>query len=320
MPSAATADKATLSQQPTKLPQKPKLGEAFTPWRKLWGIYWPDVVGQRKDLKDGPKRLYERLVRRAGENATCWPEFDTLAAYLGKSEKTVRKDAKVLADHGLIRWKTRDGRRSNTYEFLWDASFDAEFERKHITAQLNGNPKPSTASERKDPADLSAPRVPGNLGKESSTRNSIHTPDCSGIESRPQKAGQPEQGCIPTPKDTKPEEHRPDPFEEFCGIFIAAVVALAERDVLRARAKWAQLDRREHSAILADLLQRIRLGYWSGPEHMPTPLNCLCGQYWRRRAGPRLLKKPTRREQQLAEGVERFLRNEREKATGAGAL
>lgn len=36
-------------------------GETFTPFRKLWGIYWPDVVGRRKGLSDGRKRLYERF-------------------------------------------------------------------------------------------------------------------------------------------------------------------------------------------------------------------------------------------------------------------
>jgi Helix-turn-helix domain len=144
------------------VPNKPRLGERFTPFRKLRDIYWPDVVGRRKDLFDGQKRLYERLVRHAGDKATCWPSFGLLAEELGKSEKTIRKDARVLSDCGRITWKHRDGRRSNTYEFLWVAPFDAEFERKWGAAQVTNGREPVAAFERKNENKVSGTRGAAN--------------------------------------------------------------------------------------------------------------------------------------------------------------
>jgi len=184
---SATSPNAAHQQRPANpisgnVPRKPKVGELFAPWRKLWNIYWPDVIGRRKDLSDGQKRLYEWLVRHAGEKATCWPSFRLLSEELGKSDKTIRKDAKVLSDRGLIRWKHRAERRSNTYEFLWAASFDREFERKWGTAQLSSNPESATGRGRENVANLSGTRgawnsVTTELGSKKTSSSSELTAD-----------------------------------------------------------------------------------------------------------------------------------------------
>ena len=146
----------------SNIPLKPNVGAKFNPWRKLWGIFWPDVIGRRKDLTDGQKRLYERLVRHATDKSTCWPSFRFLAEELGKSEKTIRKDARVLSNLGLITWKHRDSRRSNTYEFLWVALFDVEFERKRGAAQVSSTREPFTACKRKNGENVSGTRGAAN--------------------------------------------------------------------------------------------------------------------------------------------------------------
>ena len=98
-------------------------------------------------------------MRFAGEKGTCWPSWETLASELRVSEKTVRGEyAKALVRAGLIRWKTRVGRRSNTFEFLWHESFNTEFERTTGTAQLDGSSGVPPADEREKWPDLSAPQ------------------------------------------------------------------------------------------------------------------------------------------------------------------
>src|SRR5206468_1567527 len=96
----------------------------FNPARDACGFYPPDMVGRRRELKDGPKRLYERLVRWAGKNAECWWGFEKMAVALGKGERQVRSDMRMLEKQRLIAHRRRDGRRSNTYVFLWHPWFE----------------------------------------------------------------------------------------------------------------------------------------------------------------------------------------------------
>ena len=100
------------------------IGEPFNPWHRACGFYPPEVVGRNRILKDGPKRLYECLVRRAGRNGECFPAHVTIAKDLGKSVAQVKRDYKALVENKLVRHRSRDGRRSNTYEFLWHPWFE----------------------------------------------------------------------------------------------------------------------------------------------------------------------------------------------------
>lgn len=100
-----------------------RVGEPFNPWRKACGFYPPDFVNKRTDMRDGEKRLYECLVRRAGRNGKCFPSCRRIAFDLGKSERQVRYDLQKLKTLGLIRWRRSEFRRSNIYEFLGHAMF-----------------------------------------------------------------------------------------------------------------------------------------------------------------------------------------------------
>jgi Helix-turn-helix domain len=92
-------------------------------------------------VTDGQKRLYERLVRFAGTDGRCFPSQSTLANALGKSERQIRKDLVKLEQFRLIRHLWRDGRRNNTYEFLWHRIFDE----RYCSA---GQPKEAVEAER----------------------------------------------------------------------------------------------------------------------------------------------------------------------------
>jgi len=108
-----------------------KPGDPFNPWRgdktkPGCGFYAPEVVGMQpqKSLKDGPKRLYECLVRFAGRNGHCFPSQGTLAAKLGKSRRQIQRDLSELEEAKLIAHQTREGKRYNTYVFLWNEIFE----------------------------------------------------------------------------------------------------------------------------------------------------------------------------------------------------
>lgn len=109
-------------------------GDPFNPWREACGFYPPDIVGRQRTLGDGPKRLYERMVRWAGKNGRCWHGQETMAEELGKTGRQVRSNIRALEAAGLISHRSRDGRRSNTYVFLWNDWF----ERKSASGQSPG--------------------------------------------------------------------------------------------------------------------------------------------------------------------------------------
>jgi hypothetical protein len=108
-------------------PQRPRfvIGEPFNPWRGTCGFYPPGIVGRQRTLKDGPKRLYECLVRRAGHDGECFPAHVTIAEDLGKSVAQVKRDYRILVKNRLVRHRSRDRRRSNSYEFLWHPWFES---------------------------------------------------------------------------------------------------------------------------------------------------------------------------------------------------
>jgi biotin operon repressor len=128
------------------------IGEPFNPWQGSCGFWPADIVDRQRELGDGPKRVYRRLKSYAGKNGSCFPSQQTLAADLGKSERQVRRDLDELESAGLIAAKLRNGRRSNTYQFLWHSMF----ERTPTSGQANdlsghGCPVDETSADRAKP-------------------------------------------------------------------------------------------------------------------------------------------------------------------------
>src|SRR6185295_7791073 len=62
-----------------------KVNEPFKPHYKDCGLFVCEIVDRQKGLRDGPKRLYQKLVRHADRKSCCFPSFHYLAKELGKS-------------------------------------------------------------------------------------------------------------------------------------------------------------------------------------------------------------------------------------------
>jgi hypothetical protein len=134
----------------------PIVREPFNPSYEACGFWPEDVVDRQHGLGDGPKRAYRRLRRFAGVNGFCFPSQETLAGELGKGERQVRRDLDALEAAGLIASVSRDGRRSNTYIFLWHRMFEQTFvsaQKSHVTGQ--GCPVNDVRHDASEP-DLSA--------------------------------------------------------------------------------------------------------------------------------------------------------------------
>ncbi len=143
----------------------------------MCGFYPPDLVGRLDSLTDGQKRLYERLVRYAGQDGLCYPKQEKLARELGKSERQVRYDLKKLCALNFISVRLRSGkRRVNIYDFLWHPVFDGHpiAGRQEPKLNLTGNPLPIPPAARAEdclsqPArldSLSGNRLPTNSVQE----------------------------------------------------------------------------------------------------------------------------------------------------------
>jgi hypothetical protein len=131
---------------------KPIIGEPFNPWHEACGFWPEEVVDRQRDLGDGPKRVYRRLRRYAGAKGSCFPSQKTLADDLGKGERQVRRDLDALEAAGLIASVSRDGRRSNTYVFLWHAMFEQTSMSAQVTKPSgHGCPVNHAAAEHSEP-------------------------------------------------------------------------------------------------------------------------------------------------------------------------
>jgi hypothetical protein len=156
-------------------------GRSFNPWHEACGFYPQDEVGRHRRIvnlagvqtvvTDGQKRLYERLVRFAGKNGSCYPSQQTLALELGKSDRQVRNDIAALLALGLIRTIPRNHRRSNTYEFLWHPIFS---ERKSASSQLLNDP-----SVGRNPSSAQLHTLNGRVGRLSGNPRAIEGKDAS---------------------------------------------------------------------------------------------------------------------------------------------
>ena len=95
-------------------------------------IYPVDAVDARRDISDGPKRLYAKLFRiavTADRRKNPWPGYvyaseKYLAAQLGKSESGIRRDSAALRAKALVRVERPNRTENNHYYFLWLPSFD----------------------------------------------------------------------------------------------------------------------------------------------------------------------------------------------------
>jgi hypothetical protein len=147
-----------------------KSGQTFNPHRDSCGFYASDIIARQRDLGDGPKRLYDRLVRWAGQNGTCWYGYERMATELGKCVRQVKSDVAALEHYHLIQHQRRGKKLSNVYSFLWHPLFDG------AAGQPVANPEPATRinregqpnahhakSEGQNPSSDGQPTVPSEV-------------------------------------------------------------------------------------------------------------------------------------------------------------
>ena len=131
-----------------------KLGEPFNPRFDACRFRPEELVTKRRELTDGQKLLYAFLVRwarmsdgnrpneRAGE---VWRSHANIAAELGKSERQVRRDLRQFESFGLIKHRIRDGRKSNTYVFLFHPWFERESQSDQTPTESGQGRPPASA-------------------------------------------------------------------------------------------------------------------------------------------------------------------------------
>lgn len=78
-------------------------------------------------------------------------------------------------------------------------------------------------------------------------------------------------------------------FQQFLGIFVAAGVAMNERDRIRCAQMWVSIAIEDQRKIVPDVLKKSTDGSWPTASKTRRPWNYLEGQEWTRTAMPRAL-------------------------------
>jgi hypothetical protein len=181
-----------------RVPQR-KAGEPFNPCRRACGFYPPDIIARQRDLGNGPKRLYERLVRWAGDKGTCWYSYKKMAAAVGKCERQVKSYMAALEKYGLIKHQRCGRRLANRYVFLWHPLFDGgevqSVAPPEPSPQARGDMQPGAHHHEKNEVQLPTSDVqPGARGDgqpaahELCNQNSVQGITSSSSQSQPADA------------------------------------------------------------------------------------------------------------------------------------
>ena len=106
-----------------------KPGDRFNPYKKFNGIFIPDWLAVRREISQGAKIAYGRLLRYAGKDGKCYPSIDKLANDIGVKKRQVAGYLKELKELKLIESIQRGRGHSNEYLFLFHdfiESFDMQ--------------------------------------------------------------------------------------------------------------------------------------------------------------------------------------------------
>jgi hypothetical protein len=141
---------------------RPKIGEAFNPYKRFHGLWVPEALARRKEVTPGAKLIYGRLMRYAGKDGVAYPRVDTLGEEVGMGERQAQKHLRALEAARLLRIQKRydryGGQTSNGYVFLWHSIFD-EWERKQEVKEVMNSNSPSPAKDSSpSPVNWSSPK------------------------------------------------------------------------------------------------------------------------------------------------------------------
>ena len=102
-----------------------RAGEQFNPRNMFGGLFIPGALAASTLISSTGKLAYGHLVRRAGDNGSCWPSAGDVAKHIGVGERAAQRALRELQrfDPPLIRAifrKDKNGRQtSNEYVFIW---------------------------------------------------------------------------------------------------------------------------------------------------------------------------------------------------------
>jgi hypothetical protein len=92
----------TLPEPPSPRKGGNSQSEAFNPYRQFTGIFIPEGLCRRTDIRPTSKLIYGRLARFAGADGWCYPSVETLAAEVGIELRQARRGLQELETAGLI--------------------------------------------------------------------------------------------------------------------------------------------------------------------------------------------------------------------------
>ena len=259
-----------------------KSADTFNPRYEACGFHPEEVVGRRRDLSEAAKRLYDRLVHWArltsGERANqrageVWRSKENMAEELGKSERQVCRCLARLKAAGLIGWHYRDGRKSNTYFFL----FHPDFERAGFTDKtVVGSNFVTSASVQAIDSGSGRPALNGHLCPVGPDLNGHQCPPNQEVpnQKKTSSLGSARLKQSPTKESTWGVKEKRRAFDE-------KFWPLWPRKVAKADAERAWLRQATSPGLAEEILSALRIQVQRLAAHLeycPYPANWLNGR------------------------------------------
>jgi DNA-binding transcriptional regulator YhcF (GntR family) len=246
------------------------------------------------------KLLLAQLIDHRNKNTgQCNPKWQTLAAELDISQRTIARAMQELKQAGWIAWKRT--RLSSKYE---------------IKICQNGTSRHAKMAGEKCQNGMSGPPV------------SLYEPDQRTIPKEPARAPCKLEGIkenrkavgaltgalsIRNPEPSSETQYiaamLPDLFPIFWECFVRAGIPLNGRDESQARRLFAAESRDVQEQIGAWVIRQLQ-GPWRSPEFTPNPVNALRSRGWERAAAPRSVpRKPS----SIERGIQMYYQSQKEK-------
>ena len=96
-----------------------EVGKRFNPYNLFHGCYVPEWLARRREISQGAKLLYGRLIRYAGKNGQCNPKIETISDEVGVSRRMAVDYINELRNHGLIDTSRTGKGKANDYFFVF---------------------------------------------------------------------------------------------------------------------------------------------------------------------------------------------------------
>jgi len=169
----------------------------------------------------------------------------------------------------------------------------------------DGGKLPQSAADS-GPLESTLPQVAAGCGsRASNTNTNTHTPPSENTATGRSEVETSESTAVVKQGDL---------FDLFWELFVAAGLALNDRDKEKALRLWLNYERPEHEEIIRWVVAEMK-ETWTDAKHTPRPHSALESQGWRRRAVERIIPKPKQRGRNRGdEVIERMKERAQERA------